>query len=116
MQRILPEMDIVVSPSLYEGMPNSLLEAMAAARPVVASAVDGIAEVVTSPELGTLVPPGDVTEIRRAIVALLEDPAKRKKMGEAARAHVNANFSVKRMIDRLEELFDRLITENETFA
>jgi len=111
-EEILPEMDVFVFPSLFEGMPNSVLEAMAAGRPVVASAVDGINEVVTSPDLGILVPAGDVQEIRRAIVGLLEDPPKQREMGKAARRHVAENFSVERMIDRIDDLFGRLIAEN----
>jgi glycosyltransferase involved in cell wall biosynthesis len=115
-EKILPAMDIVVSPSLFEGMPNALLEAMAAGRPVVASAVDGISEVVTGPELGLLVPPGDVGEIRKAIVALMKDPATRSKMGDAARGHVTANYSIERMIDGVEGLFSRLVVENQNVA
>jgi glycosyltransferase involved in cell wall biosynthesis len=113
---ILPELDIVVLPSLFEGMPNALLEAMAAARPVVASAVDGIAEVVTSPEMGLLVPPGGVREMREAVTTLLRDPALRKRMGESARKHVAEDFSVERMIDRLEGLFSRLVSETKHVA
>lgn len=114
--RILPELDIVVSPSLFEGMPNALLEAMAAGRPVVASAVDGITEVVTCPELGLLVPPGDVREIRQAITTLMKNPSMRRGIGQSARKHVAANFSVERMIDRLEGLFSRLVSEAKAVA
>lgn len=106
---ILPEMDLVISPSLFEGMPNALLEAMAAGRPVIANAVDGITEVVTSPELGVLVSPGNVRELRDAVVSLLRDPERRRSLGEAARNHVERNFTTKAMVDRLETLFRRLL-------
>jgi glycosyltransferase involved in cell wall biosynthesis len=110
--RILPEMDLVISPSLFEGMPNALLEAMAAARPVVANAVDGITEVVTGPDLGILVTPGDIGGLRDAVVSLLRDPERRRRLGEAARNHVAQNFTTEAMVDRLERLYRRLLEKS----
>ncbi len=114
--RILPELDLFVSPSLFEGMPNALLEAMAAGRAVVASAVDGIEEVVTSPELGALVPPGDVNALREEISSLLRDPERRRRMGDSAAEHVAANFTVEAMVERLERLFASLLKEGVAVA
>ncbi len=108
---ILSELDMLVSPSLFEGMPNAVLEAMAAGKPVVAGAVDGVVEVVTCPDLGVLVEPGDVGRLRAAVSALLEDPERRRRLGESARDHVARNFTVKAMVDRLERLFVRLLEE-----
>jgi len=106
---VLREMDLVACPSLFEGMPNVLLEAMASGRAVVASEVDGIEEVLTGPELGSLVPAGDVCALRGAIEGLLRDPARRSAMGEAARRHVAERFSTETMVSRLEDLFARLL-------
>jgi glycosyltransferase involved in cell wall biosynthesis len=109
--RVLSELNLVLSPSLFEGMPNALLEAMAAGRPVVANAVDGITEVVTEPGLGVLVSPGNIGELRDAIASLLRDPDRRSRLGEAARRHVAQNFTTEAMVDRLEGLFRRLLEE-----
>lgn len=72
--RMLAVMDLVAVPSLFEGFGLAAAEAMAAGRPVVASAVDGLAEVVVDGQTGTLVPPGDPGALAAALVQLLKDP------------------------------------------
>jgi len=79
---------VVVLPSYREGLPLCVLEAMAHGRPVVASAVGGIPELVEDGVTGFLVEPGDVSGLREAIERLLSDPALRRRMGRAARARV----------------------------
>src|SRR5262249_60540027 len=76
---------IVAMPSLKEGLGVAALEAMAAARPVVASRVGGLAEVVVDGESGLLVPPGDPAALAAALASLALDPAARLRLGEAGR-------------------------------
>jgi glycosyltransferase involved in cell wall biosynthesis len=90
---LLAEADIFVLSSRSEGLPLSILEAMRARLPVVASCVGGIPELVVDGETGLLVPPGDPSRLAAAIERLVEDPALRDRLGAAGRA-------------RLEELFD----------
>src|SRR5207302_1116688 len=79
---------VVVCPSYREGLPLCVLEAMAHGRPVVASAVGGIPELVEDGVTGYLVEPGDVAGLRAAIERLLADPALRRRLGRAGRARV----------------------------
>ncbi len=80
--------DIVVLPSLHDGLPNALLEAMACARPIVASAVGGMLDVLSDGARGCLVPPGDPTALMRALSQLLDDRARAERLGIAARRYV----------------------------
>src|SRR5919197_1364180 len=79
---------VVVCPSYREGLPLCVLEAMAHGRPVVASAVGGIPELVEDGGTGLLVEPGDVAGLRAALERLLADPALRRRLGRAARARL----------------------------
>ena len=79
-------MDLFVLPSLYEGMPLSILEAMGAGLPVIATAVDGTPEVVEDGETGLLVPPADPAALARAVVRLLDDRALAVRLGQNGRA------------------------------
>jgi glycosyltransferase involved in cell wall biosynthesis len=80
--------DCVAVPSLFEGMPLVVLEAMASARPVVASRVGGIPDVIEDGVTGHLVPPGDTDALARSILGVLSDPEGAHRMGELAREHV----------------------------
>ena len=110
-EAVLSVMDIFVLPSLYEGLPNALLEAMAACRPVVATQVGGIPEVVVEGETGFLVPPRDPGALARAICVLLEDRERAREMGIAGRKRVERLFSVETMVARTEVLYEELIGE-----
>ena len=90
--------DLFVMSSVTEGLGTALLDAMACARPIVATRAGGIPEVVEDGVTGTLVPPRDHTAMARAVVALLQDEAMRRQMGEAGLARVNARFTVERMV------------------
>ncbi|HLF49729.1 MAG TPA: glycosyltransferase family 4 protein, partial [Methylomirabilota bacterium] len=83
--RIYPALDLYVSTSLKEGLPLSLVEAMGAGRPVVATDVPGHRDVVVHGETGLLVPPEDPAALAGAISSLLADPERRRRMGEAGR-------------------------------
>ena len=106
--------DVAVLSSDNEGTPVSLIEAAAAGRPAVATAVGGVPDVVADGKTGLLVPPGDHEALARAIRRLLEDPGMRKRMGGAARAHVRARFSIERLVHDLEALYGDLLASRAT--
>jgi glycosyltransferase involved in cell wall biosynthesis len=89
----------VGSSSLHEGLGVAALEAMAAARPVVASRVGGLAEVVVDGETGALVPPGDAEALARALGRLAADPSLRARLGAAGHARVVARHTMARMAE-----------------
>jgi glycosyltransferase involved in cell wall biosynthesis len=99
--------DLLVQPSLTEGMPNAVLEAMAARRPVVATRTGGLPDLVSDGETGVLVPPADPHVLACAIVGLLADPDRRAAMGEAAGRRVRDHFSVEQMVTLTEEAYRR---------
>lgn len=103
--------DIVVVPSLNEGMGRVILEAGAAGRPVVASAVGGIPEIVQDAKTGVLVPPKSPEVIAEVVIALARDPARRTVMGLAARQYVTPEFSLENMVRRIEVVYDDVIRE-----
>jgi len=100
--------DVFVMSSVTEGLGTSLLDAMAAARPIVATRAGGIPEVVADGETGLLVPVRDSAQLAAAIVRLLKDPGLRNRLGAAGLARVRAHFSVERMVGQTLELYERL--------
>ncbi|MBW2058561.1 MAG: glycosyltransferase [Deltaproteobacteria bacterium] len=104
----LKEMDVFVIPSLSEGCPNVLLEAMAAARPIVATRTGAIPEIIRHRESGLLVDPGDAAQIEEAVRYLLDHRAEAKEMGRAARRRIG-DFSEAREKKGWEEVY-RLIS------
>ena len=95
-RELLAEADIFVLSTRSEGLPLSILEAMSAGLPVVASGVGGVPELVVDGETGLLVPPGDPSRLAAAIQRLLEDPALRDRLGAAGRARVAECFDLDR--------------------
>jgi glycosyltransferase involved in cell wall biosynthesis len=85
--------DVVAMPSRHEGLGVAALEAMAAGRPVVASRVGGLAEVVADAETGLLVPPGDAVALGEALARLVRDAGLRARLGAAGRARVAARYT-----------------------
>ncbi|MBU6429747.1 MAG: glycosyltransferase family 4 protein [Cyanobacteria bacterium REEB65] len=110
---LMAALDVFVLPSLWEGMPISLLEAMAAGKPVVASDVHGSAEVVTDGETGLLVRRGDVAALAEAVCRVLEDTMLAAKLGEAARRKVRDSYHVHSMIDGVGALYDALVASEQ---
>jgi glycosyltransferase involved in cell wall biosynthesis len=108
---ILRLVDIVVHPSEQEGFSNAVLEAMAAGRPVVATAVGGNPEAIRDAETGILVPPGQSAELAASVSRLLGDPARVNALGRAARMRVQERFSVERMVAEYEALYEQLLTD-----
>ncbi len=106
---LLAVSSVVTLSSLWEGTPYALLEAMAACRPVVATAVNGSSEVVVDGETGYLVPPGDERAMAQRIVQLLDDPARAKLMGQEGRRRVAELFTVDRMVEQVTDLYNRLV-------
>ncbi len=95
---VLATVDIIVLPSLWEGLPLVVLEAMAAAKPVVASALPSLAEVIVDGETGLLVPVGKASGFAEAVVRLIRDPDLRREMGWRGRDRVERDFSLDRMV------------------
>jgi len=100
--------DVVCLPSKSEGMPNVLLEAMSAGKPIVASAVGGIPEAVASGRNGLLVPPNSPHDLAAGIARLVGDAALARRVGEAARATIEQRFLAKDVVQRYEQLYRRL--------
>jgi glycosyltransferase involved in cell wall biosynthesis len=106
---LLQRCDLVVLPSLFEGLPVSILEAMAARKPVVASAIAGTAEAVVDGHTGLLVPPGDSNALMAAIRRVLDEPCLAQRLGAAGRARVEAQFSAESMVEGVAKLYQELL-------
>lgn len=101
---LLAGMDVVVLPSRHEVMAQTTLEAMAAARPVVSTRTMGADEAIEDGVSGILVPVGDPEAMARELLALADDPARRAAIGAAARARIEAHFTLEKMLDRCEAI------------
>lgn len=102
-------MTVVVMPSLSEGMPNVALEAMMFGKPVVASRVGGVPEVVVEDETGFMVKAGDEGALALALIRMLTSPSRMQAMGEAGRHRVLENFSPTVRVERLLSLYKELL-------
>jgi glycosyltransferase involved in cell wall biosynthesis len=107
----LAHCDLFVLPSLYEGLPIALLEAMAAGKPVIASAIPGNLEAVTHGETGWSFRPGDANDLASAIRFLLADPALAQRLASAGQSHVNREFSCQRMNEQVMQVYERLLKQ-----
>lgn len=97
--------DVTALPSLYEGMPNVVLEAMAMGCPVIATAVEGSVDLVEPGVTGLLVPPADAPALGRALLELASDAERRRAMGDAARAAAERSHGIDQMVTALESLY-----------
>jgi glycosyltransferase involved in cell wall biosynthesis len=100
---------VMVQPSLKEGLPLSVLEAMADGLPIVASSVGGVPEVVFSGQTGMLVPAGDPRALAEAVRTLLKNADLRQKLGAAAARTIRECFSAQRMADQIAVLYRELL-------
>ncbi len=100
--------DVVVSGSAAEGLPNAILEAAAAARPIVATDAGGTREIVLDGETGLLVPIGDVVELAAALTRLLTDAHLADRLGAAARGHASSTFGVERFVRETAALYEEM--------
>ena len=110
-ERLLAAMDLFVLPSLWEGMPNALLEAMAMGLPVVATRVDGNVDLVVDGKTGMLVPTEDVDSLAQAIGQLADDRELARSMGRCGRERVEREFSLARSTDAYLDLYEGLLAE-----
>jgi glycosyltransferase involved in cell wall biosynthesis len=109
LDRIYADLDVVALCSWNEGSPVSLIEAMAAGRPVVATRVGGVPDVVDDGVHGHLVDAGDGAGLAMAIVSLLRDPHRRHAMGQAGRARVCPAFDASRLVRDMDRLYTTLL-------
>jgi glycosyltransferase involved in cell wall biosynthesis len=105
----LHAMDVFVLPSRTEGLPITILEAMAAGKPVVATTAGGIPEVVRDGETGLLVPPGDPDRLAEAVMQLLEGPALAKAMGQAGRKRVTSVFTLEGEAEQTARVYRKVL-------
>lgn len=108
----LSAMEIFVLPSLWEGLPNSLLEAMALGLPCVASDVDGVPEVVKHDESGLLVPPSNASALSESLARLVVDPELRAKFGAAAKERIGRDFSLIGMMAAYENAYSQVLSRD----
>ncbi len=106
---LLKAADLLVLPSLWEGMPNVVLEAMAAGRAVVATKVEGSEDLVIDGETGRLVPPGDAEALADALLDAHADPERLAAWGRAGRARVEAEFTPRRVVEAYESVWARVL-------
>jgi glycosyltransferase involved in cell wall biosynthesis len=108
MPQFLAGLDVAVLSSRAEGMPNAVLEYMAAGRAIVATAVGATPELIADGVHGLLVPPGDAGRLAAGIDRLLRDPALARRLGEAARQRARERYSRTAMVRRFEDFYERL--------
>lgn len=106
---VISSLDLLVLPSLEEGLPRVALEAQAIGIPVVASNVGGVIEAVDDGKTGILVPPRDINALSNAIVQLLSDRLLRLRMGEEGRKYVQSKFRLENTIEQIERLYSGLL-------
>jgi glycosyltransferase involved in cell wall biosynthesis len=108
---LLGACDVFVLPSLHEGLGVAALEAMAAGRPVIASAVGGLAEAVVDGHTGVLVPAGDPACLADALESLLRDPARRAALGAAGPQRIAEHYAAGSMVDAYERLYREVLAD-----
>jgi glycosyltransferase involved in cell wall biosynthesis len=107
---LLAGADVFVMPSLSEGLPLALLEAMLAGRPIVATAVGDIPTALMGGQAGVLVPPGDAGALADALAGLLSDPGQARQLGAAAAARAAEEYTIGRMLERYRALYTHALT------
>jgi len=107
--RLIQAADIVTLTSRWEGSPYSLLEAMAWAKPVVATSVNGCPELVLDGETGYLAPSGQPHVWAERVLRLLDDPQAAQQMGKKGRQHLEANFSLPQMVAKITALYEQFV-------
>lgn len=106
---ILSTLDVFVLTSLWEGLPITVLEAMASGKPVVVTHTGGVKEVISEGKTGFLVAQRDINKMREKIIILLKDKKLRKEIGDNAKASLGVNFSYQNKIDETQGLYNNLI-------
>lgn len=106
---LLPGFDAFALPSRTEGWPLSIMEAMAAGLPVVASRVGGMALLGLENECGILIDPGDTHQLKEALVALAKDPVWAQELGQKAALHARQHFDANTMVNRVHEVYQAVM-------
>ncbi len=106
---LLADCDVFVLPSLYEGLPLSILEAMSASKPVIATQIGGTDEAVIAGETGLLIPPADPTALAAAIRTVLADKPLAQRLASAGRARVEQEFSAMKMVQQVIDVYAELL-------
>jgi len=106
--------NVFALPSLWEGMPNALLEAMAAGVPVVGTYVAGTSEIIENDRTGLLVSPSDARVLAQAITGLLMNPERAQELGEAGREKVLRDYPVDKMVLAHHDLYEGMTTSRMT--
>jgi len=109
--RILSAIDIFVLTSLWEGLPISVLEAMASAKPVVATHTGGIEEAIIEGKTGFLIPVRDVKKMSDRLITLLKDGNLRKELGQNARDFLDGSYHLENMVNANQDLYENLVKE-----
>jgi glycosyltransferase involved in cell wall biosynthesis len=107
--RLLHAADVLVLPSVFESLPRTIMEAMAASKPVIATRVGGVCEVVIDGRTGLIVPPGEPGPLAEALVLMATDPEYRSRMGLAGRLRAEERYDVRKCLVRTEQLYRRLV-------
>lgn len=113
---ILARSHLFVLSTKYEGLPISIIEAMRAGLPVIATGVDGCGELVTDARTGYLTKPGDVLSLRNALDRLISSPKLREQFGRAGRRRFEADFLAESMVRKTEAAYERIVTDRRTGA
>lgn len=112
-EQLMGQSDVLVLPSLNEGLPMAILEAMAHGLAVVATPVGAIADVIREEQTGLLVPPGDVPALARALRRVINDPVLRLRLGQEARSLVQQECDAAHYGDRFLRLYQQVLREGE---
>ena len=103
--------NVLILPSLSEGLPLSVLEGMSIGLPIIATSVGGLPELVVDGKTGYLAAPGDSAQLGNFIIELYNDKEKRERMGRASRIRVEERFNLQEMILQIEALYQRVLRE-----
>ncbi len=109
--RLLSRFDVFVLPSLWEGLPYSLLEAASLAKPVVVTDIDGVREIVEHDETGLLVPARDPERLAEAIVRLLREREHAARLGQKLKNVTQKNFNLSQMLQKIQALYLKLVLD-----
>jgi glycosyltransferase involved in cell wall biosynthesis len=109
LEAVYADLDVVVNSSLNEGTPVALIEALAASRPVVATAVGGTPDLLAGGAHGALVPSGDAKALASAILDVLARSEESRRRADTGRAYVLAHHSAERLIDDIDALYRELL-------
>lgn len=110
---IYPLIDVYAAPSISEGLSTGVIEAMAAKRPIVATAVGGIPELITHRETGLLIPPGNPQALAQGILELLKRPIWSAQLAKSARQKAVHQFTMENMVGQTEDFYQRIVEGRE---